>query len=73
MNAVKRSPRTEDELSAAYRDQRATVRPSQCTSGPRCWVELGPLGWGKNKHNNGGCLQCGGIPRPLQPHLAPDE
>jgi hypothetical protein len=43
-------------LYAAYRDQRATVRPTACIGSAECWVELGPPGTGRY----GRCGVCGG-------------
>ena len=53
---------------AQYVEDRARLRPLNCSGGLDCWVEFGPPALTKNP---GRCIGCGGAPyvRPNQREL----
>ena len=46
-------------LFARYREQRAALKPKECTSGDRCWVRFGPPYY-RPRGPLGDCAGCGG-------------
>jgi hypothetical protein len=50
----------EQRHDAGFVDERARVRPRECTREGRCWVRLGRAGW--DWRRNGHCVECNGLP-----------
>lgn len=53
-------PHRHDKFDRDYTaDERARLRPPECTKGSRCWVTCGPPSY-RTKTNTGACVECGG-------------